>query len=212
MREAGTCRQRDATARLLDATGTRQVGLVIYNAGGDPFISQFLNTDGEQWMKLLRMNTQTVMDISHAFGGRMIERGRGGLLLVGSHAALRWCAQAWDVFRNQGLFAKSGVNRLWAEWKDRGVDVLNLLISTVDTPMMRETMQRLNIPNAMTMPLPQADEHRLPGSAATAGTGPTLHSSRRSCGSGGRSVTRQPETRSRDKQKVPRRPQFIGND
>src|SRR5690606_39102514 len=32
------------------------------------------------------------------------------------------------------------------------------LISTVDTPMMRETMQRLNIPDAATMNLPQADD------------------------------------------------------
>ncbi|MEH6499402.1 MAG: SDR family NAD(P)-dependent oxidoreductase [Pseudoalteromonas distincta] len=147
----------DATARLLEATGNRQVGLVIYNAGGDPFISQFLNTDAEQWMTLLRMNTQTVMDISHAFGGRMIERGRGGLLLVGSHAALGGVRKLGMYSATKGFSLNLGES-LWAEWKDQGVDVLNLLISTVDTPTMRETMQRLNIPNAMTMPLPQADD------------------------------------------------------
>ncbi|WP_150304368.1 SDR family NAD(P)-dependent oxidoreductase [Pseudomonas saliphila] len=147
----------DATARLIEATGTRQVGLVIYNAGGDPFISQFLNTDAEHWMKLLRMNTQTVMDISHAFGGRMIERGRGGLLLVGSHAALGGVRKL-GMYSATKAFSLNLGESLWAEWKDRGVDVLNLLISTVDTPTMRETMQRLNIPNAMTMPLPQADD------------------------------------------------------
>ncbi|MEH6386325.1 MAG: SDR family NAD(P)-dependent oxidoreductase [Pseudomonas profundi] len=147
----------DATSRLLGAIGSRQVGLVIYNAGGDPFISQFLNTDAEHWMKLLRMNTQTVMDISHAFGGRMMEQGRGGLLLVGSHAALGGVRKL-GMYSATKAFSLNLGESLWAEWKDRGVDVLNLLISTVDTPTMRETMQRLNIPNAMTMPLPQADD------------------------------------------------------
>lgn len=147
----------NATSRLLAATGTRQVGLLIYNAGGDPFISQFLNTDAERWKSLLRLNAQTVLEASHAYGGQMLARRRGGLILVGSHAALGGVRKL-GMYSATKAFSLNLGESLWAEWKDQGVDVLNLLISTVDTPMMRQTMQRLNIPNAMTMQLPQADD------------------------------------------------------
>jgi len=147
----------DAAARLLRATGERQIGLLIYNAGGDPFISQFLNTDAESWMSLLRLNTQTVLETSHTYGKRMVERGQGGVILVGSHAALGGVRKL-GMYSATKAFSLNLGESLWAEWKDRGVDVLNLLISTVDTPMMRETMQRLNIPDAATMNLPQADD------------------------------------------------------
>lgn len=65
--------------------------------------------------------------------------------------------QTGDVHRHQRVCAEPGES-LWAEWKDRGVDVLNLLIGTVDTPTMRDAMVKLNIPDALTMALPKAED------------------------------------------------------
>lgn len=147
----------DAAVRLEDGVERRQVGLMIYNAGGDPFISQFLNTSVDNWNRLLRMNTQTVMELSHAFGGKMVTRGRGGLILVGSHAAL--CGvRKLGMYSATKAFCLNFGESLWSEWKAHNVDVLNVLISTVDTPTIRDTMERLGIPEARTMTLPQAND------------------------------------------------------
>ena len=35
---------------------------------------------------------------------------------------------------------------LWIEWKDKGIDVLNLLISVVDSPTLRKQMKDANVP------------------------------------------------------------------
>ncbi len=162
----------DACEQLLAAVGRRQVGLFIYNAGGDPYITRFLDTSAGDWGALLRLNCLTVMQCSHAFGAAMLERGRGGLLLVGSQAALGGIRKLAMYTATKGFALNLGES-LWAEWKDRGVDVLNLLIGTVDTPTMRDAMVKLNIPDALTMSLPKAEDLALLA-LQELGNGPTL--------------------------------------
>jgi len=162
----------DATKKLQTAVGEREVGLFIYNAGGDPYITRFLDTSTEDWGALLRLNSLTVMQCSHAFGAPMLERGRGGLLLVGSQAALGGIRKLAMYTATKGFALNLGES-LWAEWKDRGVNVLNLLIGTVDTPTMREAMVKLKIPDALTMTLPKAEDLALLA-LDELGNGPTL--------------------------------------
>ena len=162
----------DACERLLATVGERQVGLFIYNAGGDPYITRFLDTSVEDWGALLRLNCLTVMQCSHAFGAAMLERGQGGLLLVGSQAALGGIRKLAMYTATKGFALNLGES-LWAEWKDRGVDVLNLLIGTVDTPTMRDAMVKLKIPDALTMTLPKAQDLALLA-LEELGNGPTL--------------------------------------
>lgn len=164
--------QRDACERLVAAVGARQVGLFVYNAGGDPYITRFLATSVDDWEALLCLNSLTLMRCSHAFGGAMLERRRGGLLLVGSQAALGGIRKLAMYSATKGFALNLG-EALWAEWKDQGVDVLNLLIGTVDTPTMRDAMVKLNIPDALTMALPKAEELAL-WALQELGNGPTL--------------------------------------
>jgi short-subunit dehydrogenase len=149
--------QPGAAARLVEAVDGREVGLLIYNAGGDHFITRFLATSTEDWSKLLRMNTTTVMECCHAFGGAMVERGRGGVILVGSQAATGGVRKL-AMYSATKAFVMNLGESLWAEWRDKGVDVLNLLITRVDTPTIRDAMVKLNIPDALDMPLPSAEE------------------------------------------------------
>lgn len=147
----------DATSKLLAAVADREIGLFVYNAGGAPYITKFLDTSADDWSALLRLNVLTVMECSHAFGGRMLARGQGGVLLVGSQAALGGIRKLAMYSATKGFALNLGES-LWAEWKDRGVDVLNLLIGTVDTPTMRAAMVKLKIADALTMVLPKAGE------------------------------------------------------
>lgn len=130
-----------AETTLFDATGDLDVGLVVYNAGGDDNGDvQFLDVDADVWAALLRRNCLVPMLAAHHYGSRMVERGRGGLLLVSSGAAWAGGARlvpygatkAFDLLLGEGL---------WAEWRDRGVDVLSLVVNATDTPAIRRLME-----------------------------------------------------------------------
>lgn len=149
--------QPGAASRIKKLTAEREIGLLIYNAGGDPYITRFLASSTDDWSALLRLNGQTVMECCHLFGGAMVERQRGGVILVGSQAALGGIRKLAMYCATKAFILNLG-EALWAEWKERGVDVLNLLIGTVDTPTMRDAIVRLGVPDALTMALPTAEE------------------------------------------------------
>jgi uncharacterized protein len=71
---------------LADATRDLDIGLVVSNAGtGNP--GEFLKLDRQLLEETLRLNTMSHLDIAHYFGGKLAERRRGGLILVGAMGA-----------------------------------------------------------------------------------------------------------------------------
>jgi short-subunit dehydrogenase len=129
-----------AETTLFDATSDLDVGLVVYNAGGDDNGDvHFLDVEPDVWAALVRRNCLVPMLAAHHYGSRMVERGRGGVLLVSSGAAWAGGARlvpygatkAFDLLLGEGL---------WAEWRDQGVDVLSLVVNATDTPPIRRLM------------------------------------------------------------------------
>ena len=126
----------DAIARLVDETDDLEVGLFVYNAGSDDRMTGFLDRDLDGQLGLVRRNCAGVLEAAYRFGAPMVERGRGGLVLVTSGAAWAGGAglaaygatKAFDL-----VFAES----LWAEWRNSSVDVLGLVLGRTDTPSMR---------------------------------------------------------------------------
>lgn len=135
----------NAAQRLAEAAGSREVGLLILNAGADPNGSMFLDNDIENWMALTQRNVVTLARACHHFGRAMRERQRGGMILVGSGAcylglpgiSVYGATKAYDLVLGEAL---------WAELKPHGIDVLNLIMGKTDTPAHRELMARLGIP------------------------------------------------------------------
>lgn len=129
-----------AADALAAATDDLDVGLFVYNAGADSHNTQVLDTSVERWQALVRRNCSTVLGTSYHYGNRMVERGRGGLVLVtsgaafagGSHIAVYAASKAFDPILAEGL---------WAEWHDRGVDVLSLVLGATDTPALRRSLE-----------------------------------------------------------------------
>jgi short-subunit dehydrogenase len=69
----------------------------------------------------------------------MVERGRGGVLFVSSFAG--WAGSAHiAVYAATKAFDTVLAEALWAEWRDRGVDVLALVLGATDTPTLRRLM------------------------------------------------------------------------
>ena len=131
----------DATDRIIAAAGAREVGLFIANAGADTNGSLFLDNDVANWDQLVNLNIVTTMRNCHHFGRAMRERGRGGIILVGSGAcygglngiAVYCGVKAFDLCFGEGL---------WAELRQHGVHVLSLILGRTDTPAHRRLMER----------------------------------------------------------------------
>lgn len=131
----------DATEVLWGATADLEIGLVIYNAGADDSNTLFLEQPLDDLRSLVHRNCTTVMEVCHRFGGAMVERGRGGLILVSSGAAWAGASHvtAYGATKSFDLILAEG---LWAEWRDHGVDVLGLVLGATDTPSLRRSLQR----------------------------------------------------------------------
>jgi short-subunit dehydrogenase len=131
----------DAAASLAAATEGLEVGLFVSNAGADSHNTLFLDTSVVEWEALVRRNCLSVLGACHHFGGRMVARGRGGMILVssgaawagGSHLVTYAATKAFDVILAEGL---------WSEWRQYGIDVLSLVLGSTDTPSLRRTLEK----------------------------------------------------------------------
>ena len=126
----------DAVATLAAATADLEIGLLIYNAGADPYMSRFLDKPADVWQAMVTRNCTSVLGTAHHFGERMVGRGRGGIVIVtsgaawagGSHLVTYGATKAFDL-----LFGEA----LWAELGPLGVDVLAMVLGMTDTPAFR---------------------------------------------------------------------------
>ena len=135
----------DAADTLIGAAGDREVGLLVSNAGADTINRCFLDNDVEGWTALISRNITTVVRCCHHFGGRMRERGRGGILLVGSGSCYGG-ASRMAVYAGTKAFDLAFGEGLWAELRPHGVDVLNLILGRTDTPALRRTLAAQGLP------------------------------------------------------------------
>jgi short-subunit dehydrogenase len=129
----------DALDRIVSVVDGREVGLFIANAGADPNASHFLDRRIETWVDLVNRNVSTTMRACHHFAGSMRERGRGGLLLVGSAAAYGG-GPSLAAYSGSKAFELCFGESLWAELRPHGIDVLSLVLSTTDTPELRRLL------------------------------------------------------------------------
>lgn len=131
----------DAGDRLAAATADLDVGLLVFNAGADDHSTPMLDQPLDDLRALVRRNCSTVLDACHQIGGRIVERGRGGVILVtsgaawagGGNIAAYGATKAFDL-----LLAEA----LWAEWRPHGVDVQALVLGATDTPALRRLLAK----------------------------------------------------------------------
>jgi short-subunit dehydrogenase len=129
----------DALAGLEHATADLEVGLFVYNAGSDDLSVAFLDKDLDTHLNLVRRNCDSVLQAAYRFGGPMVARGRGAVVLVTSGAA--WAGGATlAAYSATKAFDLILAESLWAEWRSSGVDVLGLVLGRTDTPSLHRVM------------------------------------------------------------------------
>jgi short-subunit dehydrogenase len=131
----------DAVAGLRTATEDLDIGLVVYNAAYSP-IGAFLDIDVEEHLKAVDINVHGPLRLSHYFGRRFVERGKGGIILMSSMSGLQGTAmvanyaatKAYDMVLAEGL---------WYELQRHGVDVLACVAGATVTPNYESATDRI---------------------------------------------------------------------
>ena len=128
-----------AMSELVRMTSDLEVGLFVYNAGGDDRSAAFLDTELDTHLELVRRNCTSVLEAAYRFGAPMVARGRGAVVLVTSGAA--WAGGATlAAYGATKAFDLILAESLWAEWRTSGVDVLGLVLGATDTPSLRRVL------------------------------------------------------------------------
>ena len=121
----------DAVDHVLAATEHLDVGLAVLAAGfgsAGPFAQAAVADE----LDMVAVNVAAVTHLTHALGGRLISRGRGGVILFGSIVG-------WQGVPGQATYAATkayvqslaeGIHR---EYAIHGVDVLSVAPGPVDT-------------------------------------------------------------------------------
>lgn len=122
------------TATRIAAEGV-DIGLVIYNAGAANRTTTFLEDSVEDSLAQIQLACVGPVALARQFAPAMAERGRGGIVLVGSLACLVGAAHL-VVYSAVKMFNVNLAEGLWAELGPHGVDVCCTPLGTVYTPAL----------------------------------------------------------------------------
>jgi short-subunit dehydrogenase len=127
-----------------EAAAGAEIGLLVYNAAHSA-IGPFLDRPLEEHLRVLAVNVRGPLVLAHRLGGEMARRGRGGILLMTSLAASQGnpllasyaASKAFELVLAEGL---------WAELRERGVDVLACRAGATRTPGYAASRPRRSVP------------------------------------------------------------------
>jgi len=135
----------DSVARVIDEVEDVEVGLLVYNAGANTHSEEFLDGDLAEFQRVIDLNITTPLALVHHFGRPMRDRGRGGILMVGSKASSVGSVRH-TVYGGVKAFGKTFAEGLWVELRESGVDVLELILGVTRTPAMERVGLKLDVP------------------------------------------------------------------
>lgn len=122
----------DATTQIVQAIGDMPIDFLVYNAALS-YIGPFLNTPLLTHTNIASVNMVTQLSMLHYFGGKMVERGRGGVVIMTSIAGLQDSGYL-ATYAATKAFNRVLAEGLWYEWKSKGVEVIGCIAGAIATP------------------------------------------------------------------------------
>ncbi|MGW0688421.1 SDR family NAD(P)-dependent oxidoreductase [Streptomyces sp. NPDC002754] len=126
-------------------TDALDVGLLVFNAGANTYGHEFVGGELDRVQGVIDLNITSQLALTHHFGARMKERGRGGVLLVGSLSGYMGQARL-SVYSAVKAFSRVFAEGLWLELAPHGVHVLELVLGVTRTPAMERAGLRMDLP------------------------------------------------------------------
>jgi len=123
--------KKDEVERVVQMTQSLDMGVVVCNAGFG-IAGNFLDHDVHHEMEMINVNCYALAKMTHDFGVRMKERGRGAVFLLSSIVATQGIARSANYAATKAYVLSLG-EALQEEWRGTGIDVLIVAPGPVDT-------------------------------------------------------------------------------
>ena len=122
----------DAAEQIVRNITDLDIGLFIYNAAFSA-IGPFLERSLDDHLKEIHTNAFTPLKLVYLLAQQMLDRRRGGIVLMSSLSAFQGSAyiSTYSATKAFNIVLAEG---LWAEWREQGVDVLVCVSGAVRTP------------------------------------------------------------------------------
>ncbi len=122
----------DATEKIVKAIGDKPIDFLVYNAALS-YIGPYVATNFITHGNIAQVNMVTQLAMVHYFGGKMVERGRGGVVIMASIAGFQGSGYL-ATYAATKAFNRVLAEGLWYEWKSKGVDVIACCAGATATP------------------------------------------------------------------------------
>lgn len=122
----------DLRERVLAGVGDREIGLLVYNACYSE-IGEFLETSLASKLLTVDVNCRGPLVLLDAFAPPMVERGRGGVILMSSLSGYQGTAMVGTYAATKAFTTILG-EALWDELGRKGIDVLVCAAGATYTP------------------------------------------------------------------------------
>jgi hypothetical protein len=114
----------------------RQIGLLVLAAGIE-VNGAFEKTSLEQELKVIQLNVVATLQLTHHFSQSMVERGKGGILLIASLSGHMPNPYFSNYAGSKAYVLNLGAS-LYGELKPKGVDISVLSPGLTKTPMVAD--------------------------------------------------------------------------
>ncbi|MDH6280213.1 SDR family NAD(P)-dependent oxidoreductase [Prescottella agglutinans] len=135
----------DALDQIRNITDDVEVGLLIFNAGANSYGHEFVTGDLAGFGGVVNLNITKQLELSHHFGAKMKERGRGGIMLLGSLAGYMG-SEHQSIYAASKAFSRVFAESLWLELAPYNVHVVELVLGVTRTPAMIRAGLNFDIP------------------------------------------------------------------
>jgi short-subunit dehydrogenase len=133
---------RTAPVRLLEATSRQDIGLLVAAAGfgtSGAFAQNSIDTE----LEMIDVNCRAVVELCHGVAQRMVERGRGGIVLFGSLVGWQGTPSA-ATYAATKAFIQCFAEGIGDELAHLGVDVLSCAPGPVDSGFAARANMAMN--------------------------------------------------------------------
>jgi short-subunit dehydrogenase len=134
--------------KSLVAQMQQAIGLLVYNAAYAP-IGYFENIPEEDLSKIVDTNIKTPLLLTKLLSVRMIEKGRGGIVLMSSLAGTQGSPKI-ATYAASKAFNAIFAEGLWLELKKQGIHILASCAGAISTPGYKKAQNTKDAPGTLT--------------------------------------------------------------
>ncbi len=126
---------------------SQEIGLLVYNAAYSP-IGYFKDVPEHELQHIISVNVSTPLMMVKRLSGPMIERKKGGILLMSSLSGLQGSPKI-ATYAATKSFSRILAEGLWHELRREGIDVLACTAGAVRTPGYMSSADQKDAPGTL---------------------------------------------------------------